>query len=211
MKKNFLTGLIILIPLALTFVIIQFLVNLLTTPFLGFFDKLLDNSNREIYGPVVKLLILLALPAVIIAIGFFGRVFLIRHLFLQIDNLAYRIPIINRIYISIKDAVNALLKPKSSTYSSVVLVPFPNPPTYCIGFVTQETVTMGKDDADKKSDYITVFVPGTPNPTGGFMLIFHKDQLVHIDMKVEDALKSILSCGLIFKDIKLTETSEVEK
>ncbi|MBA2726892.1 MAG: DUF502 domain-containing protein [Parachlamydiaceae bacterium] len=215
MKKNFLTGLIILIPVALTFVIIQFLVNLLTTPFLGFFDNLFgdtplfdDLSHRDIAAPVSKLLILLALPAVIIAIGFFGRVFIIQYVFLQIENFAYRIPFINRIYISIKEAVTALLKPKTTTYSRVVLVPFPNPPTYCIGFVTQDDVSMGKEDVDKKSDFITVFVPGTPNPTGGFMLIFQKDQLVYIDMKVEDALKSILSCGLIFKDIKLTVNNE---
>ena len=216
MKKNFLTGLIILIPIALTFVIMQFLVNLLTSPFIGFFDHAFNdapwfaNFSDNMAGPISKLIILLILPAVIITIGFFGRVYIVKHFFMKLENLTYRIPFINRIYISTQEAVNALLKPKISTYSRVVLVPFPHPPTYCIGFITQEEVAMRTNDTDVKNDFITVFIPGTPNPTGGFMLIYHHDQLIHIDMKVEDALKSILSGGLIIKEIKLTDINEVK-
>lgn len=228
MKKNFLTGLIILIPVALTFVIIQFLINLLTTPFIGYFDSLFDNNywlinlfGHNLDGPISKLLILLILPAVIIAIGFFGRMLIVTHLLNQFDKLASRIPFINGIYLSIKEAVNALLKPKDHNYSRVVLVPFPHPPSYCFGFITCDDVKLTKNasnsedpnNSDKdntdNSDLITVFVPGTPNPTGGFMLIFRKDQVIHIDMKVEDALKSVVSCGLIFKNLTVKDNSEL--
>lgn len=208
MKKNFLTGLVILIPVILTFLIVQFLVNLFTNPFVGFVEHIFGNTvwfghlnNRDLAEPASKLLILIALPVIIIAIGIFGRGFIVKYVLTKIDSLARKIPFVNRVYHSIKEAVHALLEPQSNSFTSVVLVPFPNAPAYCIGFVTKEDVIV--NSSIEQNNFITVFVPGTPNPTGGFMLIFQKEQLIFLDIKVEEAFKCVLSGGLILKDLKV--------
>ncbi len=207
MKKYFLTGLIILIPTTLTLAIVQFLINLLTAPFLGIVDIILSQtlwfgklSSRELAEPISKLLILLFLVVLIISIGFLARIFIINYILHSIDLMIHRIPWINKIYQTFKETVHALFKPSKSEFSRVALVPFTRSGSYCIGFITKDE--LDADQSPEPSHQITVFVPGAPNPTAGYMLLFERSQLIYLDMKVEDAVKYLLSCGVIPTEFK---------
>lgn len=209
MKKNFLTGLAILFPIVLTYIIVTFFVNLLTKPFVGYLESLLVHYTPtggsaisiELHRFALilsKLLILLGLAGTFILVGILGRLFIINYIFRHVDLLAHRIPGINRIYKGIQETVQTVFMTNGSKFSSVVLVPFPHAKSYCIAFITNENIPDASEA--ELGDIVSAFIPGTPNPTMGFMLFFKRKDVIHVDMAVEDALKFIISCGVISKD-----------
>lgn len=207
MKKYFVTGLALLLPAVFTILIVSFVINLLTHPFLGTAVSIFtyyDIFNKPFLffsGPTVlivtsKILILIALAILIFLVGILGQLFLLKWLGGLGDYLIHRIPFVNKIYKTTQDVVHTIFMPSqnSSNYSRVVLVPFPHPESLSIGFITNDSHRGADEDFEKR---ISVFVPGTPNPTMGFMLMYRSDQLIPLSMKIEDALKFIVSCGVI--------------
>lgn len=208
MKKNFFTGLAILFPIVLTYIVVIFFVNLLTKPFLGYLENLLlhytptgssvISAELHRFALVLsKLLILLGLAGTFIVVGILGRLVIVNYIFRHVDNLAHCIPGFNRIYKGIQETVQTLFMSQGNKFSSVALVPFPNPESYCIAFITNENLSYGSNA--ELREIVSAFIPGTPNPTMGFMLIFERKDIIPVDMAVEDALKFIISCGVISK------------
>ena len=214
LKKQFLTGLAILLPIAITLFILNFIINILTKPFAGFVEGILGYygllnkpflffSSTQILQFTSKLLILIFLFFFIIAVGKFAQHYIVSHTVRLGDYLMRRIPLVNKVYKVIQDVVHTLLSSKGTSFKQVVLVPFPHSKSYSIGLVTNESLP---DDSDEKQkNMVSIFLPGTPNPTFGFMLLFNKEQLIYLDMKVEDALKLLVSCGVM-----ITEFSAVQ-
>lgn len=212
MKKLFMTGLAILLPMVVTLIIVVFILNLLTKPFTGFVQELLDYydlldkpfwifNSSEILIISSKIIVLFFIISLTILIGFIARLVLIRYFFRVGDWLIHQIPLVNKIYKAIQDTLQTVFSTeKKANFSQVVLVPFPHPKSYSIGLTTSQS----KEESDlEHRDLISVFVPGTPNPTMGFMLLFRKDQLIPIDMRVEDAFKFLVSCGVMLTDFKI--------
>jgi len=202
MRKRFLTGLAILLPAVLTFMLFLFGINLLTMPFLGLVQNLLAPFDLPQQAALflAKFLILLFLIGLTLLIGLLTRIMLF-HYFLRLGNaLLHRIPLINKIYKAAQDVFGTLFHEEGHGFSHVVLVPFPTKKGLCIGFVTNIT-----DDPEEEHGNISVFLPATPNPTMGFMLLFKKEQLIFLDMKVDEALKFIVSCGIISPEWNLKE------
>lgn len=210
MKKNFMTGLAIILPLVLTILILMFLINFLTKPFMGFVEAILSRydlldhpffifSGNDILVFSSKIIILLLIFGIAILIGFVAQIFIIDYLFRIGDKLIHAIPLINKLYKGIQDTIHTLFNSKGTSFSQVVLVPFPYSSTYCIGFLTNEA---SADSDPEHRDRVSIFVPGTPNPTMGFMLMFRKDQLIVMDMKVEEAFKFLMSCGVVLSEFK---------
>lgn len=205
------TGLAILLPMVITIVIVVFLLNFFTKPFIGFVQSVLDHydlldkpfwifSSSEVLLFSSKFIVLLVIVALTILIGFIGRLVLINLFFRFGDWVMHRIPLVNKIYKAIQDTLRTLFTSKEkTTFSQVVLVPFPYKGAYSIGLITNQS-NIESDEAHRQ--LISVFVPGTPNPTMGFMLLFERDQLILIDMKVEDAFKFLVSCGVMLTDFK---------
>ena len=105
----------------------------------------------------------------------------------------HRIPIIRTVYKTCQEVINTIFATKTKSFKQVVLVPFPDEGSYSIGLVTQENIpNLAKKSCD---DLTAVFVPTTPNPTSGFLMMFEEKDLIHLDMKIEDAFKYIISCG----------------
>jgi uncharacterized membrane protein len=210
MRTFFKTGLAILLPIIFTFLILNFLVNFFTSPFLGitqnlmiyFFDSPpLLTKHPEILLGVSKIFILTSLILFILLIGLLGKLFLIDY-FLRLGDLFFHhIPFINRIYKACQDVVHSLFSSSSTSFSQVVLVPFPSHEALSIGLVTKEAISVQSHSGS--SDLIPVFVPGTPNPTVGFLLMFKKEQLIFVNMKVDEAMKFILSCGIIVSEFSI--------
>jgi len=211
MRKSFVTGLVILLPLALTIALVIFTVNFLTKPFVDFFQSLLNHfgvirhgflflSDQQVLHYVSQLLILIFLASFTLLLGFLGRMVMIHSLLSYGGRLLHKIPLVNKIYRTSKDVVRTLMEPESHAFKQVVLVPFPQPGALSLGFLTQVEEDPHGGVAD--SSLMTVFVPATPNPTMGYLVVYKKDQITFLDMKVEEALKTIISCGLIFAKLK---------
>lgn len=203
MKKLFFTGLITLLPFTLTLMIVVFIINLFTSPFQGSVAAVLDHydlldkpflffSGEDVLYFSSKLLVLIFLFAIIVLIGFLGRMVIANTFFRFSDYVIQRIPIVNKVYKSTQDVVKTLFKSDGSSFSQAALVPFPHKGAYSMGLISV------KQTPENHSDTVEVFIPGTPNPTAGFMLSYKYEEIIFLDIKVEEALKFILSCGIMY-------------
>lgn len=206
MKKYFITGLVILLPLAVTIAIVLFLVNFLTKPFVGIVSGLLTDFhviNKGIlfltpeqvvlYGS--KLLILIFLFLFTVLLGMIARWFFFRALLNLSDKILHRIPLINKVYKTTQEIIRTIFVTDKSSFKQVVMVPFPNKGAYVMGLVSRESP---KDCSEKAGgELYSVLVPTTPNPTTGFLLMYKKEDIIFLDLKPEQAIKYIVSCGVI--------------
>lgn len=216
-KKYFITGLVILLPLAMTLAIIVWMFNLLTVPFVGLtrafferFDLLNDGflffSAKEVQEFTGRLLILGLLFFFTVLLGMFARWFFFTYLFNLWNSAINRIPLVRSIYKTSQDVIGTLFTTQNKAFKQVALVPFPSPTTFTIGLVTRENLPSPQNDPEVK--YVAVFVPTTPNPTSGFLVLFKEQDIRYLDMSVESALKYIISCGVIATPFKSLSKSE---
>jgi uncharacterized membrane protein len=204
MKKIFITGLVTLLPLALTLLVLLFVFNLLTGPFVEVMNSILDYYGvigvKYWQYPVSRLIILGLLIAFTILLGAFGRWYFV-HSFIKFwENLVYQIPFVSSIYKTCKDVMSTIMATETRSFKQVVVVPFPSEDVQSVGLVTQENIRSSDGE-----EMLAVFVPTTPNPTSGFLMMFKEHDLVHIDMSVEEAFRYIISCGVIpspFREVK---------
>jgi len=201
-KKYFFTGLVILLPMIVTVVFVGIAFNLLSKPLQGIIAGLfnyygladsisfLGSANVLFYAS--KILSFVILMTFILLIGSVARIFFVHSLLRFGDYVIHRIPVVNKIYKASQEVVRTLFVSSSNNFSQVVLVPFPHAKVLSIGFLTNESQNL---DAALENT-VTVFVPGTPNPTIGFMIMFQRKQLIFTDMSVEETLKFIISCGV---------------
>lgn len=206
MKKYFITGLVILLPLAVTIAIVVFIVNFLTKPFIGVVSTFLKDLNLlhkgflfmspdqvVLYGS--KLLILLCLFLFTLLLGMFARWFFFKSLLTLSDKILHRIPLINKVYKTTQEIIKTIFVTDKSSFKQVVMVPFPKPGTYVMGLVSRESPKVCSEKAGE--EMFSVLVPTTPNPTTGFLLMYKKSELIFLDLKPEHAIKYIVSCGVI--------------
>jgi uncharacterized membrane protein len=196
LKNAFITGLLILVPIALTIYIFYISFR--------FFDGILKNFINEFFtdtlgisqtitsfpGLGLLLLILLILFTGIIARNYFGRKLLDLGEF-----IVTRIPLINRIYIAIREISEAILSEKREVFKKAVLIEYPRKGLYTMAFFTQDTRGPIQDTLEE--DVVSVFVPTTPNPTSGYLLFVPKTQVTDLNMSVEDAMKLVISGGSV--------------
>lgn len=209
MKKYFITGLVILLPLTLTLWIVAFLFNFLTEPFLGISKVILNYTGlldlgflwlnaEQLQTLVSQVLILIVLFVFTVLLGIVARWFFFHYIFRFWESLIHRIPVVSVIYKTCQEVIKTIFTSKNNAFKQVVLVNFPNPETKTIGLLTRDSVP-GSELGD---DRVVVFVPTTPNPTCGFLTIMKKEDVIHLDMSVEEAFKSIISCGVIVAPIR---------
>ena len=216
MKKHFITGLLVLLPLVVTIAVVVFLVNFLTKPFIGFVSTILakfDIINRGLffltpqqtlrYGS--QILILVFLFFVVVLIGIITKWFFIKALLRLGDRILHKIPLVNTVYKTTQDIIKTLFVSDKNSFKQVVMVPFPKEGSYVIGLIARESPEYCSDVAG--STLFSVLVPTTPNPTTGFLLMYKKEDLIFLDMKPEDAIKYIVSCGVIIPGGKKTPES----
>ena len=206
MKKYFITGLVILLPLAVTIALIVFIVNFLTKPFMGFFVNFLKDLNMlnkgffflspehvVLYGS--KLLILICLFLFTLLLGMIARWFFFRALLNLSDKLLHRIPLVNKVYKTTQEIIKTIFVTDKNSFKQVVIVPFPKEGTYVMGLVSRDSPKICSDKIN--APLVSVLVPTTPNPTTGFLLMYKKEDLIYLDLKPEAAIKYIVSCGVI--------------
>ncbi len=199
MKRYFVTGLAILLPLAITIWIIDFIVDLLTEPFLGVSEQILAAigleeipflflSPHQVITAISKVLILIALVSFIFGIGAIASRFFFKF-FMHLGNtILHKIPVVRSVYKTSQELIQTIFSDDNKAFKQVVLVPFPNELSKSIGFLTRDDIGGGK---------VPVFIPTAPNPTSGYLIMYQPHQVVPIKMAVEDALRYIVSCGVL--------------
>ncbi|MGA8165172.1 MAG: DUF502 domain-containing protein [Waddliaceae bacterium] len=217
MKKSFVTGLVILLPLALTLAIVMFFINLFTGPFVGVVRGFLQRydlfqkgflflSANQVQQYFSQLLILVFLFFITVLLGVLTR-WVVVHYFIRLgDYVFHRIPFVRSIYKTSQDVIQTIFTSTTKSFKQVVLAPFPNPQTYSMGLLTGEHVSQIENLKGEK--HVAVFVPTTPNPTSGFLMIFRSKDLIYLDMSVEDAFKYVISCGVILTPFQKVKESE---
>lgn len=214
MKKYFITGLVVLLPMTLTLVVVAFLFNLLTEPFLEITRSFFGNypvfkegflvfSQAQVHTFITKVLILLLLVAFTFLLGFLARWFFLHKLIHLWEKVVHRIPLISSIYKACQDVINTVFSSEKSSFKQVVMIPFPNKETRTIGLVTRESLP-GLETPEGET-HVVVFVPTTPNPTSGFLVIFPKSDVIEVDMSIEEAFKYVISCGVIHPGFNKTK------
>jgi len=186
LRNYFITGVIVLIPIGFTLYLSKIII--------GLSSKLLpENINPNNYLPyqIPGIEILIALLFITI-IGGLSFSFLGKRILKLIDDLFKRIPFLRTIYSAVLQMTESFSN-KDNDKKSVVLIEYPRKGVWAVGFATKENKTEMADKINKK--LINVFVPTTPNPTSGFLLMFPADELIYLNMTFEEASKFIVSAG----------------
>jgi len=186
LKKKFITGLLVLVPLIVTAYIVYFVVSFIE----GFIGPALRNLffqvfQREVYvtGTACIIFVVITYLTGLFVSNYFGKT-----LFSRGERLVKRIPIVKSIYGSVKDMTEAFSSEKIKSFKEVVLIEFPFQGRYAMGLVTNRVEIEG-------FKHCAVFVPTTPNPTSGYIILAKEEDLLFLDMTTDEALKYIISLG----------------
>lgn len=184
MKKIFISGLFSLLPLGLTIFLIEVVFQ-----WVDAFGSQVVRQFTDLEIPGLGFLLTLA---VVFLAGLFMQVFVGKKILSLLDTIIERIPLINHLYHGIKGVTDSFSKVPDREFSMVVLVKYPTPEFESIGLITNESVLI---QGNKK---VAVFIPTTPNPTNGFLVLANLEDLTPLDIPVDEALKSVISMGSVW-------------
>jgi uncharacterized membrane protein len=192
MKKYLITGLLIWIPLVITIWVLKLIVDALDQTLLLVPAEMRTESVFGVHIPGLGVVITLAIVLLtgVFATNFFGaKIVNIWH------DLLHRIPVVRSIYSSVKQISDTLFSSSGHAFRKALLVQWPQPGMWTVAFLTG---IPGGDVANHlKGDYVSVYVPTTPNPTGGYFVIVARKDTIELDMTVDEALKYIISMGVV--------------
>jgi uncharacterized membrane protein len=188
-RTTFLRGIVVIIPLGLTYWFFKSLLNAVD----GIFSPVLTHIiGREIPG-----LGFLTMLTLILLVGLLTRNLVGRLLVSWFENLLRTIPIVRSVYSAIKDLVNSFnVDGKGKTFREVIMVEYPRPGLYAIGFVTNTSTFAGPPPVDM----LHVYIPNPPNPTSGVLCLVPVAEAIHLALSVEDGVKLVLSGGIVSPD-----------
>ena len=185
-RNYFIAGVVVLIPIGITVYLTLFIIKVSSK----ILPKELNPNHYLPYNiPGVEIIISIFL---ITLIGWLSLSFIGRRLLKLFEDILKRIPILRTIYSAITQMTETFTKSEGNT-KNVVLVEYPRKGTWAVGFATKENTTGIADKA--KQDLVNVFIPTTPNPTSGFLLMFPKKDVIYLDITFEQASKFIVSAG----------------
>jgi len=210
MRKYFITGLLVLVPLAITLWVLNLIVGTLDQSLLllppQWQPELLLGFHLPGVGTILTLVI-------IFITGLITRNFIGNRLLMMWELLLQRIPVVNSIYSSVKQVSDTLFSSSGNAFRKALLVQYPREGIWTIAF--QTGVPGGDVKNHLSGDYVSVYVPTTPNPTSGFFLMLKREETIELNMSVDEALKYIVSMGVVAppapgsKSAQVTSTSTV--
>lgn len=186
MKRFFgimLAGLGAILPITITLYVLYKLFLLI--------DGIFAPAVARVFGQSMVGIGFLITIGLVFVIGLMAKAYLGQKLINITDRIFYKIPVAQTIYGTVREISNSLLLKEKITFKKPVLVDFPRPGVHAIGFITNER-SLSKD-----SSMLPVFIPTTPNPTSGYLLFYDKKDVQYLDMSVDEAIKIIISVGVI--------------
>ena len=192
MRKYFITGLLILVPLAITVWVLSLVINTMDQSLLllpeHWRPKQLIGFNIPGLGTILTV-------AIVFLTGVLTNNLIGNYLVRLWERLLHRIPVVSSLYGSVKQVSDTLFSSSGNAFRKAVLLQYPHEHSYTIGFLTG---VPGGDVANHlHGDFVSVYVPTTPNPTSGFFLMLERSRVVELDMSVDAALKYIVSMGVV--------------
>lgn len=187
-RKYLLTGVLVLVPFVVT-LYIMYAIFQITDGLLGV--AVSRSLGYRIPGMGLILTALICVSVGMIAQNYFGR-----RLISWVDASLEQIPVVRSLYNGIKQVADVFVRNNRSEFKRVVMLEYPKEDSWVLGFVTADFVLPEKSDR-LDDDMVSVFVPTTPNPTSGFLLIISKKKIIDTHMDIEDAMKIVISGGLV--------------
>lgn len=187
LRRFFLTGIVVLLPLAVTVYVLIFTFRLM--------DGFLGGLVRIALGRPLPGLGALATIGIVLLVGMIATNVIGKKLIALLEYLLNRIPLIKSIYGATKQIIDAFSLQKSNAFQRVVLIEYPRRGLYAVGFITG--CGMGEIQEKTAEELVNVFVPTTPNPTSGFLILIPKREVHYLEISVEEGLKLIISGGVV--------------
>lgn len=192
MRKYFITGLLVLVPLAITAWVLNIIISTLDQSMLLVPEQ---YQPRTLFGFDIPGLGAVLTLAIIFIVGLLTNNLVGKFFLNQWEKLLRRIPVVNSLYGSVKQVSDTLFSSSGNAFRKAVLIPYPHENSHTIAFLT------GVPGGDVKNylsgDFVSVYVPTTPNPTSGFFLMMERSRVQELDMSVDAALKYIVSMGVV--------------
>ena len=215
MRSNFLTGLIIITPIALTIWLIWSVVGWIDARVWAivpdayqphrYIQTLYNIQISEQYDiPGIGLVVFLVFT---IFVGWMGKGFVGRSLIRWAERVVNRMPVVRSVYSGAKQIAETVLNKKNNSFDKACLIEYPRKGIWAIGFVSTKAQDEIANLSPEGKELISIFVPTTPNPTSGFLLFFPSTDIRELDMSVEDAAKLVISAGLVYPN----ELSEINQ
>jgi len=189
-KRIFITGLAAIIPIVITIYVIIALFYFADSILGNFLNKILHKTiGFSVPGlGIILFILIIFVTGILIHISR-------RRFFRWVENMFLRIPLVNKIYFPVKTIVEFVFFPPEKTFQSVVMLEYPRKGIFSIGFITKESSHKLSEKTGKK--LYNVFIPSTPSPLTGFTVVAGEDELNFLDISIEEAMKFIISGGLL--------------
>lgn len=204
-RNNLVVGLILITPIVVTLLVGQWLFQFTADIALRFFPRTLRDTYPLLFSRITAFAVVALL---LFFVGLLARNFIGRRLYQFGDALLRRVPLLNKIYISVRQISEALLAQSQYLFKEVVLLEYPRKGVFVLGFVTATAPesfvphTAGKENV---SLYRSVFIPTSPNPTSGFVVFVQASELTTLPISVADAMKLVVSGGAVFPGTSLPD------
>ena len=212
-RNMIVTGLLVAVPIVLSLWVAWYLYSRLT----GWGLTLADSMGLMSEIPpfwrtqIIRILALIAVLAVLFFLGVLTKITLGRKVIEKAQALLLKLPLVNFIYSTCKQIGDTIMSSKSGNmFRQVVLFEYPRKGCWAIGFMTNENTPENSEAARRlgKGDLISVFMPTTPNPTSGFLMLIPREECIMLDMSVSDAMRLIVSCGAILPGSENEESGD---
>jgi len=187
-RRHFLSGVLVVVPLILTFIVIRFLFTSI--------DGVLQPYLHSVLGYYIPGLGLVTTLCLIILAGLVTRNYVGHRIYRVGDRILTRMPIVRPIYSAAKQLLTAITGPSTKSFQEVVLIEYPRKGVYAMGFASNTVELEPKDSMT----LVTVFVPSTPTPVSGFVIMVPPEEVVRINMTIEEGVKFLVSGGVASPD-----------
>ncbi len=196
LRDNFIAGIAVILPVVITVWLLSILCTAINdnvlNPLIRYFKPYITSGYLEYAARTVVFLLLIL---IIVLMGMATRIIFIRKFFSAGEKIFFKIPMIGKVYVAIKQMSKAFLGDRKGVFKEPVLIEYPRKGVYSIAFLTSEA--KGEIQHKTQKRLVNVFVPTTPNPTSGILLLTPEDEIIRLNMSVEEAMKLVISGGVV--------------
>lgn len=195
-RNRVLTGLLIVIPMGLTIWITYFIYEKITAWSVDLVMRFSDEQPPYV-EQFIRVFSLFVIIFGLFCVGQLAKYALGRRLILVTEILMLKVPMLNKVYSTVRQIGDAIWSSKGSMFRQVVLIEFPRKGTYTIGFLTNENKAKWEIGEKTGLNLVSVYVPTTPNPTGGYLIFVPREECIFLDMDVSSGMSLVVSCGAV--------------
>lgn len=199
-RKYLIAGSLIVLPVLITIFLFMWAFNLLD----GVFGNHIDNYLISHYGHTFPGSGIIFAMIVIFFVGFLASHLISRSVLSFFENFFLKFPVIKQIYPSVKQIITFIFSEKKLSFRKVVLIEYPRRGIYSLGFLTNESAKLFRDKT-RKQNLVNIFIPTTPGPLTGYLVMVPQEEVISVDITVEEALKMLISGGVINPSPKTAE------